>query len=490
MDFLFLLSEFYYLFFLLTVTIILAVNYYIYKINCIQNCYFFISYGVVLYLILVYSDISLNANILTFHMSLEPFSSSIKLISIFLLLSILWLFLYWFKQINELFVEPWILLLSFFFIVFLILPVNDFFLLFLLVEIISIISYTLACLNKFSLYSTEASLKYFILGAMASGLLAFGIVLLYGFLGLTNFNDFHLFFTLINENQFIYYGYIISFCFILSGLLFKLSLVPFHIWVPDVFEGLTPAVAFLFGTVSKIIFYFILCKLLFMVFFPLNWLWKPLLLVVGFFSILLGSIGGLLQNNFYRLYAYSAIVNAGLLVCFVSIFNIESIAFLFNYFFIYILTSFTFFLTLVSLYRVKNLKLRGINFFKDYVGFIETNFFLGLLFCLALFSLAGIPPISGFLGKFFLFILLYKEINYWGFLILILLLTVISAFFYIRIIYYMFFIKTQYISFNYLSTISLELISVFLFWTFIGFIFYQPLIIVCLNSLSYTFFTF
>lgn len=488
MDFLFLLSEFYYLLFLLTITILLAVNYYIYKINCIQNCYFIVSYGVVLYLLLVISDIFLNASILTFHMSLELFSLSIKLISIFILLSVLWLFLLWFKQINELFVEPWVLLLSFFFIVFIILPVNDFFLLFLLIEIVSIISYTLACLNKFSLYSTEASLKYFILGAMASGLLAFGIVLLYGFFGLTNFVDFKLFFNIIAENNFLYYGYIISFIFILSGLLFKLSLVPFHIWVPDVFEGLTPAIAFLFGTMSKIIFFFILCKILFLIFLPLAWLWKPILLLIGFISVLLGSVGGLLQNNFYRLYAYSAIVNAGLLICFVSVFTIESIAFLFNYFFIYILTSLSFFFVLSSLYRCKNLKLRGINFFKDYIGFVETNFFIGLVLCLALFSLAGIPPISGFLGKFFLFILLYKELNLWGFLIFLLLLTVIAAFFYIRIIYYLFFFNTSFISFNNLSSFSIELVSVILFWTFLGYIFFQPLVLLILQSLSYLFF--
>lgn len=489
MDFLFLLSEFYYLLFLLIITLILAVNYYIHKLNCLQNSFFILSYGVVLYGILVSTDIMINANILTFHMFLEPLSSSIKLISILLLLATLWLFLQWFKQVNELFIEPFILLLSFFWIVFFIICVTDFFLLFLCIEIISIISYILACLNKFSLYSTEASLKYFILGAMASGILVFGIVLLYGFFGLTNFKDFILFANINFNNNFIYYGYIISFIFILSGFLFKLSLVPFHIWVPDVFEGLTPAIAFLFGTISKLIFFFILCKILLMVFFPLIWLWKPLLLGIGILSISLGSIGGLLQNNFYRLYAYSAIVNAGLLISFISVFSIESITFLFNYFLIYILTSFAFFFVLTCVYRIKKKKFRGINFFKDYSGYIMTNFFLCLLLCCALLSFAGIPPISGFLGKFFLFIILYKNINYWGFLVGILLLTVISAFFYIRIIYYLFFTQTNYILFSNLSTLSQESLAILLFWIFFFYIFYQPLIVFYLQSLSYLFFT-
>ena len=489
MDFLFLLSEFYYLLFLLIVTLILTVNFYLHKLNCIQNCFFLLSYGVVLYSILAYTDVFINVNILTFHMSLEPFSSSIKLMSVLLLLFFIWLFLYWFKQINELFIEPFILLLSFFWAVFLILSVNDFFLLFLLIEIISILSYILACLNKFSLYSTEASLKYFILGAMASGLLAFGIVLLYGFFGLTNFNDFTLYLNIALENNFIYYGYIISFLFIISGFLFKLSLVPFHFWVPDVFEGLTPAVALLFGTISKVVFFYILCKILLFVFFHLMWLWKPLLLFIGLLSIILGSIGGLLQNNFYRLYAYSAIVNAGLLICFISVFSLESITFLFNYFIIYILTSCAFFFVLINLYRIKNFKIRGINFFRDYIGFLNTNFFYCFLLCLALFSFAGIPPISGFLGKFFLFIVLYKQINYWGFLLFILILTVISAFFYLRIIYYLFFKKTQYILFGNISTVSQEIIAMLLFWTFLFYIFYQPLILYYLQALSYLFFS-
>lgn len=489
MDFLYLLSEFYYLLFLLIATILLAINFYIYKLNCIQNCFFILSYGVGLYGLLTITDITIPVNILTFHMSLEPFSSSIKLVSILILLGVLWLLFYWFFQINELFIEPFILVLSFFWAIFLILPVTDFFLLFLLIEIISIISYTLACLNKFSLYSTEASLKYFILGAMASGLLAFGIVILYGFFGLTNFYDFFLFFNIILENNYLYYGYVISFLFILSGLLFKLSLVPFHIWVPDVFEGLTPPIAFLFGTISKIIFFFVLCKLLFMVFFHLIWFWKPFLLVIGFLSILLGSIGGLLQNNFYRLYAYSAIVNAGLLISFISVFSIESIVFLFNYFVIYLLTSFTFFLVLTCLYRLKTIKFRGINFFKDYIGFAQTNFFYTLLLVLVMFSLAGIPPISGFLGKFFLFIVLYKEINYWGFLLLVLLLTTLTAFFYIRVIYYLFFKKNKYIFFGNASTTSQEIIMVILFWTFIFYIFFQPMVVNYLYALSYFFFS-
>jgi len=217
----------------------------------------------------------------------------------------------------------------------------------------------LACLHKFSVFSGEASLKYFILGALSSGFILLGFIILYGLTGLTNFFDFSLLFDLGYEYSYLGFGLLASIILIICGFLFKLAVVPFHIWVVDVYDGVMLPVVLLFSTMAKIVFITVFSKILWFVFYDFYWLWYFILFFCGLLSILLGSIGGLLQTSIVRLYAYSTIVNGGFFCCFLSLGSIEGLIFLYNYLIIYILTSMALFFVLVLFSLEKNIYTHG-----------------------------------------------------------------------------------------------------------------------------------
>lgn len=404
-----------------------------------MNCMFLLGYGGVLYLLLLISGSDINVAIMSFHMCNDTIVFFVKIIAVILFLFILWLFhiYFFYNKIGS--PEPALLLTLFFWASLICVMSNDFFFFYLLMEMLTIISYLLACTHKYSMVSAEASLKYFILGAMSSGFMLLGFVLLYGYTGLTCFSDFQFVFSLGVDFTFIGFGVLVSFLLILAGFLFKLSIVPFHIWVPDVYDGVLPPVVLLFSTLSKVVFITILCKVLWNVFFDFVWLWSFILFFCGLLSVFLGSVGGLMQNSIARLYAYSTIVNGGFFCCFLSLGTLEGLIYLYNYLCIYILTSMALFAVLTFFLIQKEGYSHGFVYLNELAIFAQVSGLAALVFIMVFFSYAGIPPLSGFFGKFFLFYNFYVKPGFlFGFLV-ILFITVLSSIYYVRCIYLMFF---------------------------------------------------
>ena len=183
--------------------------------------------------------------------------------------------------------------------------VNDLFLLFLILEAQALCFYVVVCSRQNSSFSTEAGLKYFVLGSFSSGIILFGISLVYGFSGLLNYNDLSLFVSGLIESDYkftvVQNSFVLGLLFVLFGLLFKLGAAPFHTWMPDVYEGSPLIITSYLATVAKIPIIFVFLKLIFQVMNPIFYIIQPLLICCGILSLLIGSIGALYQLKIKRL---------------------------------------------------------------------------------------------------------------------------------------------------------------------------------------------
>lgn len=285
---------------------------------------------------------------------------------------------------------------------------NDMLIFFLGLELQSLAFYLLASYKQWSLYANEAGLKYFLLGSLSSGLLLCGCCFLYGTLGTLNFEEFSYFFALQDLNIYgdfsvyslsVYIGLLLF----LVSIFFKLGGVPFHVWLPDVYSGVPTGFLIFFAFVPKIallgfvvrFIYFVLDKSFYHI-------WDTLYFSIGFLSLIFGLIGALYQENIKRLFAYSAISQVGYLLILVSLGTVESFISYFLYLFIYIITGVIFLGTIIVLREwtgsgsVNKLVLSFGNVYRS-------NYVLCSLFVLSLFSISGIPPLSGFFGKIYIF---------------------------------------------------------------------------------------
>jgi NADH-quinone oxidoreductase subunit N len=307
---------------------------------------------------------------------------------------------------------------------------NDLIMLYLSIEAQSLCLYVLAAFKRTSQLSTEAGLKYFILGALSSSLLLFGMSVIYGFTGTTNFTEIVKGILSNTTLENTPYTLTLGFILLLCGLLFKLTAVPFHIWSPDVYEGAPLTVMIFFSTIPKLAIFCFFTKLVYTVFFDLYFIWQPILVITSLLTILFSSIATLYQKKIKRFLAYSSINHVGYMLMSLSTGTLTGVHAFFLYIFIYIITMFTFFGVLTSLKR-KNSK--NIIYITDflYVKNIHplTRFTIIFLF----FSMAGIPPLIGFFAKFYVFFAAV-ETKYYLLLIISLLCSTLSAFYYIRII--------------------------------------------------------
>ena len=310
---------------------------------------------------------------------------------------------------------------------------NDFLTLYLSIEIISLSLYILSSYKKYSSLSTEASLKYVILGSFSSGLFLFGVSLIYGFTGTINFNDLIiLFFT----NDDIYYAIILGLIFLLSSFLFKLGSVPFHMWIPDIYEGIPTSVTIFLTTVPKIAIFSIVTRLCYTSFYNLYNYWQPLLTISAIFSIVLITFVLISQKKIKRFLAYSSIVHMGYLLLGISFGTLEGVQASLLYLIIYMINTINIWTLVISLERVQ--KTNKIIYLSDLNYIYKTNPLLAFIFAISLFSMAGIPPLAGFFSKFYIFLAALENGSY--FLLFTGILTsVISAFYYIRIIKSIFF---------------------------------------------------
>lgn len=312
---------------------------------------------------------------------------------------------------------------------------------YLAIEFQSLCLYVLAAFKRNSIYSVEAGLKYFVLGAFSSGMLLFGISIIYGFTGVTGFEDLaKLAIFTSNEDVYLSSGIILGIVFISVGLLFKVYAVPFHVWVPDVYQGSPTIVTAFFAITPSISVLTLLTRLFASTLHDLITYWQPIFIFCSIASMLLGSVVALSQNRIKRLLAYSAIGHCGYVLIALSTGTPEGIRGLLMYSIIYIIMSACFFTVLLSL-RKKDMS-GQIVFINELKALYKANPVLASTLAIALFSMAGIPPLAGFFSKLYVFLPAIHE----GLYILVfvgIVGSVISAVYYLWLVKIMYFEKVD-----------------------------------------------
>ena len=309
---------------------------------------------------------------------------------------------------------------------------NDLIVFYMGLELQSLALYVLATFNRDQVKSSEAGLKYFVLSALSSGLLLYGCSLIYGFSGSTNFN--------VISNQLNANEYVLTFgiVFILVGLAFKISAVPFHMWAPDVYEGSPTSVTLFFTMVPKIAALTVFVRFLYVPFLNLIDQWQMIIVFLSIASMLFGAIAAIGQTNIKRLVAYSSIGHIGYTLAGLATGSNEGIQSSIIYISIYVIMNLALFSCLLMLKR-NNQYYEEID---DLSGLSKNHPLLSLSLLVILFSLAGIPPLAGFFAKFYVFKAVIEQSMY--FLAIVgLLSTVVAAFYYLRIIKIIYFDKEK-----------------------------------------------
>jgi NADH-quinone oxidoreductase subunit N len=300
---------------------------------------------------------------------------------------------------------------------------NDLIVFYMGLELQSLALYVLATFNRNNLKSSEAGLKYFVLSALSSGLLLYGCSLIYGFSGSTNFE---IIASQLDSNE---YALTFGIVFILVGLAFKISAVPFHMWAPDVYEGSPTTVTLFFTMVPKIAALTVFIRFLYVPFLELIDQWQMILVFLSIASMLFGAIAAIGQKNIKRLIAYSSIGHIGYALAGIASASNDGIQSSVIYLTIYIVMNLGFFSCLLMLRRNDNYY----ESIDDLSGLSKNHPILSFSLLVILFSLAGIPPLAGFFAKFYIFKAVIEQSMY--FLAIVgLLSTVIAAFYYLRII--------------------------------------------------------
>ena len=300
---------------------------------------------------------------------------------------------------------------------------NDIIIFYLGLELQSLSLYILASIDRDNLKSSESGIKYFILSALSSGLLLYGCSLLYGFTGTTNFD------LIANELNKENTGAIFAMVFILVGLAFKVSAVPFHMWTPDVYEGAPTSITSYFAAVPKVAGLAVLIKFMFIPFSNILSEWQTIIIFISIASMILGAIAAIGQKNIKRLLAYSSIGHIGYALAGVATGNVSGYKSAIVYISIYVIMNIGIFSCLYFLKKDSEYKEN----ISDLAGISKKHPLLGMSFLIILFSLAGIPPLGGFFAKFYVFSAVLEQEMY-TLAIIGLLSTVISAFYYLKII--------------------------------------------------------
>lgn len=298
-------------------------------------------------------------------------------------------------------------------------------------ELQSLSLYVLAAFNRDSAKSSEAGLKYFVLGALASGLLLYGISLIYGYAGTTDFVKLAF---VLRDAHGASLGIIFGLVFIVAALAFKVSAVPFHMWTPDVYEGApTPVTAF-FSAAPKIAALALLVRVLYEPLTALSQQWDQLIVFAAVASMLLGSFAGLAQKNLKRLMAYSSIANVGYALTGIAVMSKGGVQALLIYLAVYFLNTLGAFGVILCLRRQE----KPVEELSDLAGLSKTNPLIALAMTFFMFSLAGVPPLAGFFGKYFVFLAAINA-HMVPLAVIGVLTSVVSAFYYLRIIKVMYF---------------------------------------------------
>ncbi len=309
---------------------------------------------------------------------------------------------------------------------------NDLISLYLGLELQSLAIYVIAAINRDSVKSTEAGLKYFVLGALSSGMLLYGMSLVYGFTGHTHFADIAQALTVDGARSL---GLIFGLVFILAGIAFKISAVPFHMWTPDVYEGApTPVTAFL-ASAPKIAAMAMMTRIVITAFQPVMADWQQVVVFISIASMLLGSFAAIGQKNIKRLMAYSSIGHMGYALVGLAAGSQTGVSGVMLYMLIYMVMTLGSFAIIMSMRRKDGTVVENV---ADLAGLSTTNPMMATVLTILMFSLAGIPPLAGFFGKYFVFVAAI-EAKLYALAIIGVLASVVGAYYYLRVIKLMWF---------------------------------------------------
>lgn len=308
---------------------------------------------------------------------------------------------------------------------------NDFMSLYLGLELQSLSLYVLAAFRRDTARSSEAGLKYFVLGALSSGMLLYGMSMVYGFAGTTSFRELAV---VLQGDAGVATGLVVGIVFISAGLAFKVSAVPFHMWTPDVYEGApTPVTAF-FAVAPKIAAIALFVRVMTGPFGELLAQWQQIIIVASVLSMALGAFAAINQHNIKRLMAYSSIGHVGYALVGLAAGTEQGVLGVAVYMAIYLAMNIGTFACILCM-RVNGRMVEGIS---DLAGLSRTHPLIAVALAIFMFSMAGIPPLAGFFGKLFVFKAAIDAELYWLAVIGVL-TSVVSAFYYLRIIKLMYF---------------------------------------------------
>ena len=308
---------------------------------------------------------------------------------------------------------------------------NDLISLYMSLELQSLALYVVAAMNRESAKSTEAGLKYFVLGALSSGMMLYGMSLVYGFTGHTGFPEIAAALTAETRSLGLVFGLV----FVFAGLAFKISAVPFHMWTPDVYEGApTPVTAF-FAAAPKVAAMALTVRISMGAFQPVAADWRQIVVFISIASMVLGAFAAIGQTNLKRLMAYSSISHVGYALVGLAAGNQEGISGVVLYMAIYMVMTLGTFAVILSMRTPEGEPLERID---DLAGLSTTNPMMAVVFTILMFSLAGIPPLAGFFAKYFVFMAAIKS-GLYALSVIGVLASVVGAYYYLRIVKLMWF---------------------------------------------------
>ena len=396
--------------------------------NSFEIIYRMSVFVILLLLLIILSDDITSAKIFNESFVIDNFSVYSKVLILFSAFFVMLISKNYISDIkNNKFEYPIIILLSLLGM-FIMVSSNDLILFYLGLELQSLALYILASIDRDNLKSSEAGIKYFVLSALSSGLLLYGCSLIYGFSGSTNFDQIAILSRDFNA------GTIFGMVFILVGLAFKVSAVPFHMWTPDVYQGSPTSVTSFFSVVPKIAGMAIFIKFMYLPFRSLLTEWQYILVFMSLASMILGAVAAIAQTNIKRLMAYSSIGHIGYALAGIASGSAAGFKSTLVYMSIYVVMN-------IGAFSCILLMKRGANYLEEIdelSGLSKNHPLMSLGLLIILFSLAGIPPMAGFFAKFYIFMSVVESEMY-TLAIVGLVTTVVSAFYYIRIIKIMYF---------------------------------------------------
>ncbi len=302
---------------------------------------------------------------------------------------------------------------------------QNFITLYMGLELQSLSLYVLAAFNRDSLRSSEAGLKYFVLGALSSGMLLYGISFIYGFTGSTDFHAVARVVTQSNANI----GLIFGLVFFIAGIAFKISAVPFHMWTPDVYEGAPTPVTALFAMSPKVAAMALILRALLEAFPSAMHEWQQVVIFVSVLSMALGAVAAIGQTNIKRLMAYSSIGHMGYALLGLAAGTTAGVQGVLIYLLIYVVTDAGTFACILAMRRDGEM----VETIEDLAGLARTQPKLAFAFAMLMLSLAGIPPLAGFFAKFYVFMAAIDAHLYVPAVIGVL-ASVVGAYYYLRIV--------------------------------------------------------